>query len=150
MGLLGVTRLFVVQRFCPLPADLCATATDLVNNLIPSSLAALVISVLIFLLTPRVVRKAELSILDPREIGPRLDEIRRGSNRYWFAGIPTEVAWSLACLVANRGGHREVVGMAADIMMARQATGLYCGATSAFLAGQTFQGSDSIRTVGCK
>ena len=50
----------------------------------------------------------------------------------------------------NRDGYRDML-----LFFAKKATGIRCGDTAASLSGMTFtgrsfEGSDSIRTVGCK
>jgi hypothetical protein len=76
----------VVPHYCVQETSPCRISNDLLDNLFSSSLAAVSITVLLFVLTPPVVRRATLTVIEPREIRFLLDHIRAGTNRYWFVG----------------------------------------------------------------
>jgi hypothetical protein len=86
IALLVLLRYFVAPFFCETETQLCSATNDVLDNLVSSSIAALGIAILIFVLTPRDVRRAGLKVVEPREIGPLVADARAGSNRYWFSG----------------------------------------------------------------
>ncbi|WP_143467564.1 hypothetical protein [Leptolyngbya ohadii] len=58
----------------------------ILDNLIASGIATVAIAGLIFWLNPPVMRNAEISVLEPRQVSRLLQEGRQSTNTYWFNG----------------------------------------------------------------
>ncbi|GAB4371194.1 MAG: hypothetical protein Kow00121_12530 [Elainellaceae cyanobacterium] len=85
--LLLLTRIFVIPAVFKVAQPQFVEIVNIVlDNLIASGIATVAIAGLIFWLNPPVMRKAEISVLEPHQVSRALQEGRQSTNTYWFSG----------------------------------------------------------------
>lgn len=85
--------LIVIVRFFVLPAprdDTYSTALTMaaavLDALFATGLATVAIASLLFWLSPTVMKRSRIDVIEPREIRPYLDQGRDGAREWWYRG----------------------------------------------------------------